>query len=195
MSASKSTSVRPKCKFDGCDHQTNRAGLCRAHYKQKLAGKELRPLYLTYRRKGSPPRVICDEAPCANPKLSGHCHVFRGPKDEHGYGRISIGKRLIKLHRHVWEAEVGPIPKGMFIDHQCRNRACCNVDHLRVVTPTVNSTENIVGVNWQLQLAKTHCPQGHPYDEKNTYRFPSGRRHCRTCVRAAKARHLAKHKK
>lgn len=34
-------------------------------------------------------------------------------------------------------------------------------------------------------LAKTNCPQGHPYSEENTYRkvdvFGSVQRHCRTC--------------
>jgi hypothetical protein len=34
------------------------------------------------------------------------------------------------------------------------------------------------------QLAKTHCPNGHPYDEENTIVYPSdGRRRCRTCRR------------
>lgn len=28
---------------------------------------------------------------------------------------------------------------------------------------------------------KTHCPQGHPYDESNTYMTPDGRRDCRIC--------------
>ena len=28
---------------------------------------------------------------------------------------------------------------------------------------------------------KTHCPHGHEYTTQNTYRFPSGRRACRTC--------------
>jgi hypothetical protein len=31
--------------------------------------------------------------------------------------------------------------------------------------------------------AKTHCPQNHAYDDGNTYRHPSGRRHCRACQR------------
>jgi hypothetical protein len=31
--------------------------------------------------------------------------------------------------------------------------------------------------------AKTHCPKKHPYDDANTYRHPSGRRHCRACRR------------
>jgi len=31
--------------------------------------------------------------------------------------------------------------------------------------------------------AKTHCPKKHPYDDANTYRYPSGRRQCRACQR------------
>jgi hypothetical protein len=30
---------------------------------------------------------------------------------------------------------------------------------------------------------RTHCPQGHPYDDTNTLRDPDGHRHCRTCHR------------
>ena len=35
--------------------------------------------------------------------------------------------------------------------------------------------------------SRTHCPEGHPYTEENTYRRPSGSRACRTCRRAEKA--------
>jgi hypothetical protein len=31
--------------------------------------------------------------------------------------------------------------------------------------------------------AKTHCPQGHPYNEINTYVDSNGGRSCRTCRR------------
>lgn len=37
------------------------------------------------------------------------------------------------------------------------------------------------GVHWQ--AAKTHCPEGHPYDEANTYVSPNGGRNCRACTR------------
>jgi len=30
---------------------------------------------------------------------------------------------------------------------------------------------------------KTHCPQGHPYDEENTYHLPGGGRGCKKCMR------------
>jgi hypothetical protein len=31
-------------------------------------------------------------------------------------------------------------------------------------------------------IVKTHCPQGHLYDEANTYTPPSGGRYCRACI-------------
>lgn len=42
-------------------------------------------------------------------------------------------------------------------------------------------------------LRKTHCPQGHPYDEENTYVTPSGVRQCRTCRKAALKRDYDAH--
>jgi hypothetical protein len=39
--------------------------------------------------------------------------------------------------------------------------------------------------------AKTHCPQGHPYDEVNTYLMPRGGRSCKQCARERQARKLA----
>jgi hypothetical protein len=38
--------------------------------------------------------------------------------------------------------------------------------------------------------AKTHCKQGHPFDEANTYWNPdgSGRRQCKECVRINRQR-------
>jgi hypothetical protein len=38
--------------------------------------------------------------------------------------------------------------------------------------------------------AKTHCPQGHPYDSRNTIRS-AGKRLCRACKRRYLLRYLA----
>jgi hypothetical protein len=38
----------------------------------------------------------------------------------------------------------------------------------------------------------THCHQGHPFDEGNTYTSPGGQRQCRTCNKERKDRYLAK---
>ena len=40
-------------------------------------------------------------------------------------------------------------------------------------------------VNAERQLAKTHCPQKHPYSGDNLGIRANGNRYCRTCMREA----------
>jgi hypothetical protein len=54
--------------------------------------------------------------------------------NQDGYFRKRIGESLIMYHRYVWEQAHGSIPFGYEIDHKCRNRACCNLDHLQMLT-------------------------------------------------------------
>lgn len=45
--------------------------------------------------------------------------------------RRKNGKKIhIMFHRLVWELEYGEIPKGYSLHHTCHNRACCNINHL-----------------------------------------------------------------
>jgi hypothetical protein len=50
------------------------------------------------------------------------------------------------------------------------------------VTPRENQAR---GVNTFVAInrAKTHCPQGHPYDDENTRWTAAGGRECRACGR------------
>jgi len=53
-----------------------------------------------------------------------------------GYARLSCRngyERLSMYHRHVWTEMFGFIPEGTEVDHMCRNRACCNPAHLRLL--------------------------------------------------------------
>lgn len=105
-----------------------------------------------------------------------------------GYGAMKVPneKRMVRTHRLAYETLVGPISAGLHIDHLCKVRRCCNPTHLEPVTPAENVRRSDAYKNSRLaQLAKTHCPHGHPYDEANTRnitkRDGSKERHCRTC--------------
>lgn len=164
-----------KCSFSDCDREAKKTGLCHAHYQQKRQHGYLSKL--PYRPRGTPPQILYDEVPCQNPALTGNCHVFRGGKRE-GYGRSRLGNRLVGIHRYIWEQVHGRIEDGLMVDHVCRNRACCNVDHLRLATAKVNATENSVSFA-AVNAAKTHCQRGHSLHD--AYLNNKGSRVCRQC--------------
>lgn len=168
------------CLIDGCGRGQRRVGLCPAHYIQKLRGIPFRPIEFK-RQPGSEPIIRWNEVPCMVTGL-GPCHVFIGAKNSDGYGHFKMGNRWPRVHRYVWEKANGPIPAGMFMDHICRNRACCNLNHLRVVTPWQGAHENCGASVASANASRTRCPLGHPYDGENTYWY-DGRRQCLTCRR------------
>jgi len=118
-------------------------------------------------------------------KNSGDCWVWLGCKDSKGYGTISCDGIQKKVHRVVYELLVGPIPAGLCLDHLCRVKACCNPQHLEPVTNRENTLRgNTWGSGWRRHM--THCLQGHPFDERNTYITSRGARQCKACSRSRK---------
>jgi hypothetical protein len=121
------------------------------------------------------------------------CLLWTGTIDRHGYGRYSNEA----AHRHAYELEHGSIPAGKELHHTCRRRACVLFDHLVAVTHKQHvelhaDDRRNNGAHWQ--LTKTHCPQGHAYDEENTLVY-QGRRYCRACDRdRKKAKRVARNK-
>jgi len=115
----------------------------------------------------------------------GDCWLWPGGTAR-GYGVISVrrgggastGSRTIYVHRAMYERYVGPIPEGLQLDHLCLVKRCANPVHLEVVTSRENSQR------WGMTI--TECPQGHLYDETNTYSTDNGKRswrNCRACGR------------
>lgn len=118
--------------------------------------------------------------PEARPDL-GPCWVWTGSINSGGYGQYYTKERPRLVHPVVYEELIGRVPDGLELDHLCRVRKCCNPRHLEPVTRRVNLLrgETTTAKN----AAATHCPSGHPYDEKNTYLF-RGSRQCRECRRS-----------
>jgi len=106
------------------------------------------------------------------------CWLWTGYINKEGYGEFNSEFLITRLaHRISFGLDnYGRIPERP-LDHLCRNRHCVNPDHLEAVDPIVNTRRSSVGMN---EAAKTHCPQGHPYDEENTIRR-GGKRYCRLC--------------
>lgn len=115
------------------------------------------------------------------------CWVWQGSKDRSGYGHVRVDHRTLYTHRVVYEVMVEDIPAGLQLDHLCRNRSCCNPEHLEPVTLAVNASRTLPGQRGQhraaIERAKTHCPRGHAYDQANTYANAKGYRWCRACRR------------
>lgn len=107
------------------------------------------------------------------------CWIWQRSVSTAGYGHIWDGGKLLAAHRVAYELVKGLIPEGLTLDHLCRNRRCINPDHLEAVTHRVNVLR---GESFAAENAnKARCPQGHPYNEANTYLYPSGARACHIC--------------
>ena len=129
------------------------------------------------------------------------CLEWMGSKVK-GYGRFWAYGHYRMAHTYLYEYVFGNIPNGLQLDHLCRNEGCVNPLHLEPVTHRENVLRGLSPeVSRQRQLAKTHCPHGHPYNKGNTYyRKDNGGRACRICrrldaIKQTERRRLERHAK
>lgn len=138
--------------------------------------------------------------PERRPEL-GPCWVWTGAKQGSGYGHFHLEGRGVGAHVAAYMLFRKPVPDGLDLDHlchpgdgscpraTCRHTLCVNPDHLEPATRLENIKRGHTFV--ASQMAKTHCPKGHPYDEENTrIRIaPSGNemRSCKQCGRDARS--------
>ena len=103
------------------------------------------------------------------------------------YGRTHSAPRVVwAIHSRVMP------PSHLYVCHTCNNPPCCNPSHLYLGTHRENAHYASLLGRTRGQK-KTHCPQGHAYDEANTYRHTDGdgkvRRKCKTCRAARQISH------
>lgn len=124
--------------------------------------------------------------PEAAPYL-GNCWLWTASLSHAGYGRFCpLPSGYVPAHRWAYEQENGPLPEGLECDHLCRTPSCIRPSHIEAVTHRENLLRGQTVAARSAQA--THCPQGHPYDEANTYVCPRGKRQCRQCRREANRR-------
>jgi hypothetical protein len=62
-----------------------------------------------------------------------------------GYAQGKVLGRTYVMHKYMYEKLIGPVPKGLQLDHRtCSRRACINPWHLEPVTPVVNTRRSRV---------------------------------------------------
>lgn len=106
------------------------------------------------------------------------CWLWTGGKQSNGYGQVGVRGKVEYVHVLSYRVNVGPIPKGLELDHVaargCTHKNCCNPAHLEPVTQAENKRRASCG---------PICKRGHRMEGKELYVTPNGRRQCRVCMR------------
>lgn len=117
-----------------------------------------------------------------------------------GYVYVGLNKegahRLHRVHRLILSTFVGPCPEGKEALHGPGGQQDNSLANLRWGTRTENMQDMSDAGNHR-EARKTHCRNGHPYNEKNTYLRPDKvGRGCRQCMldRNRKARQVTKYR-
>ena len=120
-------------------------------------------------------------------EITDSCWLWHGCFNSSGYGQCTYEGKDHRVHRLIYQWMIGPIPDGKQLDHLCRVRCCVNPFHLEVVTLKENVLRGI-GITAK-NAVKTHCINGHKFNNENTYLAKRKRgiqRECKKCRKLQK---------
>lgn len=115
------------------------------------------------------------------------CWVWSGSLNSKGYGRITVDKRRLLVHRVAWVELRGELPDGVGVLHTCDNPPCFNPEHLFLGDGVANMQDAISkgrdGGTGRINREKDCCDNGHEFTSANTRIDPERGRVCRECAR------------
>lgn len=111
--------------------------LCRPHYKRWHRHGDPEGGISSYRGDSLEDRLRNGTA------WDGSCLVWRGARNETGYGLMAVQGRTKTVHRLAYETWVGPIPEGHVVRHKCDNPPCINPEHLETGTHVDNMNDMV----------------------------------------------------
>lgn len=126
---------------------------------------------IAYRRLSD----LCADMDAKSHITASGCWEWTSTRSPDGYGKVVVGYRghgrpvRRFAHRVLYELARGPVPKGLELDHLCRNRACCNPAHLEPVTRRENVRRGLLpAMLREKAAAQAHCKRGgHPLSGDN----------------------------
>lgn len=138
------------CEIEDCSGVVFAKGWCCTHYfRARRLGSPDAPAQISW---NMPLEERLDAQHTKQADRSG-CWVWDGSTDGRGYGIVTVKGKLAKAHRVFYERFVGPISEGLELDHVCRNRLCCNPEHLDAVTHGENQRRRTISSeeHWALR--------------------------------------------
>lgn len=68
------------------------------------------------------------------------CWIWQGSRGggQGEYGSIYKDGKSVLAHRFFYEEKHGKISEGLELDHLCKNKRCCNPDHMEAVPHVIN---------------------------------------------------------
>ncbi len=113
----------------------------------------------------------------------GHLIWTGGVSKTTGYGVIWLDGKSYGAHCVSYcvanNIDIKNLEENVLHKPPCNIRNCIEPTHLYLGNQAQNMKDR---TDIENNVNKTHCPQGHPYNDINTY-LHKGRRHCKECRR------------